>query len=95
MFTKAEYQSLYMTEVPRWHATFQVLLKHKEKVGIYMATAPSWPNLAKGNTGTNVKALQCLLNYRNGNTALTVDGSFGPAVQNAVVTFQQSQGYHL
>jgi len=60
-----------------------------------MATAPFWPNLAKGNTGTNVKALQCLLNYRNGNTALTVDGSFGPAVHNAVVTFQQSQGYHL
>ena len=57
-----------------------------------MATAPSWPNLAKGNTGTNVKALQCLLNYRNGNTALTVDGSFGPAVHNAVVAFQQSQG---
>ena len=57
-----------------------------------MATAPSWPNLAKGNTGTNVKALQCLLNYRNGNTALTVDGSFGPAVYNTVVAFQQSQG---
>lgn len=57
-----------------------------------MATAPSWPNLAKGNTGTNVRALQCLLNHRNGNTALTVDGSFGPAVHNAVVAFQQSQG---
>jgi len=84
-----------MAEVPRWRATIQALLKYKEKVGIYMATAPFWPNLAKGNTGTNVKALQCLLNYRNGNTALTVDGSFGPAVHNAVVTFQQSQGYHL
>lgn len=59
MFTKAEYQSLYMTEVPRWHATFQVLLKHKEKVGIYMATAPSWPNLAKGNTGTPPLLLSC------------------------------------
>ena len=57
-----------------------------------MATTPSWPNLAKGNTGKNVSALQCLLNYRNGNTALAVDGSFGPAVYNAVVAFQKSKG---
>ena len=57
-----------------------------------MASTPSWPNLAKGNTGTNVKALQCLLNYRNNNTALAVDGSFGPAVYNAVVAFQKSKG---
>lgn len=57
-----------------------------------MATTPSWPNLAKGNTGTNIKALQCLLNYRNNNTALAVDGSFGPSVYNAVVAFQKSKG---
>ena len=57
-----------------------------------MASIPSWPNLAKGNTGTNIKALQCLLNYRNNNTALAVDGSFGPSVYNAVVAFQKSKG---
>ena len=57
-----------------------------------MATTPSWPNLAKGNTGTNIKALQCLLNYRNNNTALAVDGSFGPGVYDAVVAFQKSKG---
>ena len=63
-----------------------------------MASIPSWPNLAKGNTGTNIKALQCLLNYRNNNTALAVDGSFGPSVYNAVVAFQKSKGrlaHHL
>lgn len=57
-----------------------------------MASVPSWPNLAQGNTGTNVKALQCLLNYRNNNSALAVDGSFGPSVYNAVVAFQKSKG---
>lgn len=57
-----------------------------------MASAPSWPNLAQGNTGTNVKALQCLLNHQNNNTALAVDGSFGPAVYNAVVAFQKNKG---
>lgn len=57
-----------------------------------MATTPAWPNLSKGNTGVNVKALQCLLNYRNGNTALTVDGSFGPSVYNAVVAYQKIKG---
>lgn len=57
-----------------------------------MASIPSWPNLSQGNTGKNVSALQCLLNYRNNNTALAVDGSFGPAVYNAVVAFQKSKG---
>lgn len=57
-----------------------------------MAAIPSWPNLAQGNTGKNVSALQCLLNFRNNNTALTVDGSFGPAVYNTVVAYQRSKG---
>lgn len=42
----------------------------------HMASIPSWPNLSQGNTGKNVSALQCLLNYRNNNTALAVDGSY-------------------
>lgn len=57
-----------------------------------MASTPSWPNLVRGNTGKNVCALQCLLNYRNGNNALTVDGSFGPSVENAVITYQRNSG---
>lgn len=57
-----------------------------------MASTPSWPNLVQGNTGKNVSALQCLMNYRNNNTALAVDGSFGPALYNAVVAYQRSNG---
>lgn len=57
-----------------------------------MATIPSWILLVQGDSGRNVRALQCLLNYRNNNTALTVDGSFGPSVNKAVVAFQKSSG---
>ncbi len=57
-----------------------------------MATIPSWVLLVRGDSGKNVRALQCLLNYRNNNKALTVDGSFGPSVYNAVVAFQRSNG---
>lgn len=57
-----------------------------------MANLPPWPILAQGNTGKNVYALQCLLNYRNNNTALTLDGSFGPAVYSAVVAYQTANG---
>lgn len=57
-----------------------------------MAATPSWPILVQKDSGRNVSALQCLLNYRNNNTALTVDGSFGPLVYNAVTQFQRQCG---
>lgn len=57
-----------------------------------MAATPSWPILVQKDSGRNVSALQCLLNYRNNNTALTVDGSFGPLVYNAVTQFQRKCG---
>ena len=57
-----------------------------------MAAVPPWPILQQGSAGTNVRALQCLLNYRNNNTALTDDGGFGPITRNAVITYQSSNG---
>lgn len=54
----------------------------KRKKEIFMAAIPSWVLLVRGDSGKNVRALQCLLNYRNNNKALTVDGSFGPSVYN-------------
>lgn len=55
-----------------------------------MASLPNWPVIVSGNSGANVSALQCLLNYRNNNTALTVDGSFGTNTYNAVVAYQKA-----
>ena len=59
-----------------------------------MAAIPTWPILVRGDTGPNVRALQCLLNYRNNNTALSVDGSFGPLVYNAVAAFQRQNNIY-
>lgn len=59
-----------------------------------MAAIPTWPILVREDTGPNVRALQCLLNYRNNNTALSVDGSFGPLVYNAVATFQRQNNIY-
>lgn len=55
-----------------------------------MATTPAWPVLKTGNTGKNVSALQCLLTYHG--YSLTIDGSFGPGTQTAVINFQNSKG---
>jgi len=65
-----------------------------------MATTPAWPSLSQANCqGTtnakvksNVKALQCLLNYRNGNTALLDDGDFGNLTTTAVMSYQSKNG---
>ena len=65
-----------------------------------MATKPAWPSLSqaacKGTTDakvkSNVKALQCLLNYRNGNTALLDDGDFGATTTTAVKGYQSKNG---
>jgi len=48
--------------------------------------------LKSGSSGKNVSALQCLLNDRNNNRALIVDGSFGPATYSAVAAFQKISG---
>ncbi|MEE1782125.1 peptidoglycan-binding domain-containing protein [Streptomyces sp. SP17BM10] len=50
------------------------------------------PLLKAGATGDAVKALQCELNYSlnpNGRTQLVIDGVFGQATYNSVITFQQ------
>ncbi|WP_051837124.1 peptidoglycan-binding domain-containing protein [Streptomyces sp. NRRL WC-3742] len=52
----------------------------------------SEPLLKAGATGDSVKALQCELNYSlnpNGRTQLVIDGVFGQATYDRVITFQQ------
>ena len=55
-----------------------------------MATCPNWPELAQGQTSTNVKALQYLLVYHGAN--ISTDGIFGSGTKTAVVNFQSSKG---
>lgn len=50
----------------------------------------AWPVLQYGSNGTDVKALQYLLNAHG--TALTIDGDFGTATLNAVKSFQARNG---
>ncbi len=50
----------------------------------------SWPTLSQGASGFRVTVAQYLL--RHSGRSLTVDGSFGPGTQAAVVSFQQSKG---
>jgi len=65
-----------------------------------MATMPAYPSLSQaycqGTTNakvkTNVKALQCLLNYRNSNTALLDDGDFGTLTTTAIKSYQSRTG---
>lgn len=54
-----------------------------------MAKAPGWPTLKTGYVSyENICALQCLLNYRNGNNALPVTGSYDSETYNAVHAYQ-------
>ncbi|MFD3918502.1 peptidoglycan-binding protein [Streptomyces sp. NPDC058595] len=53
--------------------------------------APAWPALAQGATGANVTTAQHLL--RGHGYDISVDGDFGPATENTVLTFQTSKGY--
>lgn len=54
-----------------------------------MAKAPGWPTLKMGYISVeNICALQCLLNYRNGNNALSVTGSYDQNTYNAVYAYQ-------
>lgn len=55
-----------------------------------MVETPKWPELASGQKGTNVKALQLLLRYRGAN--ISADGDFGTNTYNAVLSFQTNNG---
>lgn len=55
-----------------------------------MVETPKWPELARGQKGTNVKALQLLLRYRGAN--ISADGDFGTNTYNAVLSFQTNNG---
>lgn len=46
--------------------------------------------LSRGSKGTEVKYLQTALNWAGCN--ISVDGDFGPATYNAVITFQGNFG---
>lgn len=51
----------------------------------------SWPTIAYGASGWQVKAAQYLLNYHN-KIDITTDSQFGTATKNAVHTFQVNHG---
>jgi hypothetical protein len=51
----------------------------------------AWPTVQNGGSGTDVKALQYLLNGQ-GDAGLDVDGAFGPATLAAVKRFQTAHG---
>jgi len=53
-------------------------------------SAATFPTIRRGATGSTVRALQHLLNYRG--ASLTVDGSFGANTETAVRSFQSSRG---
>jgi peptidoglycan hydrolase-like protein with peptidoglycan-binding domain len=52
-----------------------------------MTADVQWPILKPGSKSVDVTALQYMLRAADG-TALTADGVFGPATEQAVVTFQ-------
>lgn len=54
------------------------------------STLSSYPQIQQGATGTAVTVLQCELRQRG--YSLTVDGSFGPATDTAVRSFQRGVG---
>ena len=60
------------------------------KEGIIMAITPSWPVIAMGQYGINVRALQLLLKQKGYN--INADGDFGQLTKNAVISFQSSHG---
>ena len=53
-----------------------------------MASTPNWPLIQNGSTGTNVRALQCLLYYHGFN--ISIDGIFGNGTAAAVTSFQRN-----
>lgn len=55
-----------------------------------MASTPNWPVMGNGSSGTNVMALQLLLNHKGYN--ITADGIFGNNTEAAVRAFQGSRG---
>lgn len=56
-----------------------------------MMKKPKWPTLTRGyQSKKNVCALQCLLNYRNNNSALAITGEYDQATYNAVYAYQKS-----
>ncbi len=51
----------------------------------------SYPRLYKGDTGSRVSALQCLLKERG--LSVTVDGTFGSSTSKAIDAFRKSLGW--
>lgn len=55
-----------------------------------MRTQAAWPTVQRGDLGRDVVTVQYLLRHHG--QSLSVDGSFGPATENAVKSFQAAKG---
>lgn len=56
-----------------------------------MAQKPNWPIIKQGfKSPDNIRALQCLLNFRTQNNALSITGTYNTATSNAVKEFQRA-----
>ncbi|MFG3254729.1 peptidoglycan-binding protein [Streptomyces sp. NPDC048172] len=49
----------------------------------------------RGDSGDNVREVQCLINQWNGGSPLNVDGDFGPRTESWVVYFQDVNGLQV
>ncbi|MCL2632561.1 MAG: N-acetylmuramoyl-L-alanine amidase, partial [Coriobacteriia bacterium] len=82
--------------VPKRWTDFKAALKNSSPVTPPKPPEPpqtgAYPSLRVGSKGENVKALQCLLNFQNGNSALLIDGDFGAITDRAVKAFQRQRG---
>ncbi|MCL2631528.1 MAG: N-acetylmuramoyl-L-alanine amidase [Coriobacteriia bacterium] len=81
----------HVNDSKRWSA-FKAALKGGTVVAPPPPASDTYPTLLIGSAGVHVKALQCLLNHQNGNSALLIDGDFGLVTDKAVRAFQRGRG---
>ncbi len=56
-----------------------------------MAQKPNWPIIKQGfKSPDNIRALQCLLNFRNQNNALSITGTYNTSTRDAIIAFQKA-----
>ncbi|MBO4461624.1 MAG: DUF1906 domain-containing protein, partial [Lachnospiraceae bacterium] len=56
-----------------------------------MAQKPNWPVIKQGfKSPDNIRALQCLLNFRTQSNALSITGTYNTSTYKAVIAFQKA-----